>query len=220
MGYSPIIGRFLQRDPLPYIDGPNLFEFEGGNPTNETDPTGLGPATQPTRVPFLGPPAVIRDPGEPVELGGPGFPDTFLKGAQWGDTRRRSDGAIHTKRIRLELLNPLPDCMKDNAAALQHDIATFNLLAQTHEEQNQDWLKRNPGATTAAGTGANDPEEARLLYDLYSLLEEMMSKCDCPDSVNSRKNLQMLKSRLEYWQRQASDHPLPAPFLPVPAPHK
>ncbi|MEK7254087.1 MAG: RHS repeat-associated core domain-containing protein, partial [Bacteroidota bacterium] len=39
--YSPRLGRFLQRDPLDYVDGPSLYEYAYSNPVNFTDPLGL-----------------------------------------------------------------------------------------------------------------------------------------------------------------------------------
>jgi RHS repeat-associated protein len=39
--YSPALARFLQRDPLGYIDGPNLYEYARSMPTVLTDPMGL-----------------------------------------------------------------------------------------------------------------------------------------------------------------------------------
>ena len=39
--YDPVIGRFLQPDPLGYFDGMNVYEYVGGNPINFVDPLGL-----------------------------------------------------------------------------------------------------------------------------------------------------------------------------------
>jgi len=39
--YDPVTGRFLSRDPLNYYDGMNLYEYVGGNPIVEFDPSGL-----------------------------------------------------------------------------------------------------------------------------------------------------------------------------------
>jgi len=39
---SPVLGRFLQRDPVVYGDGMNLYEFVGSRPISEQDHLGLG----------------------------------------------------------------------------------------------------------------------------------------------------------------------------------
>jgi uncharacterized protein RhaS with RHS repeats len=41
--YDPATGRFVNRDPIGYNGGINLYAFAAGNPVNEQDPDGTGP---------------------------------------------------------------------------------------------------------------------------------------------------------------------------------
>jgi len=39
--YDPRLGRFAQRDPLKYVDGPSMYQYVGDNPLYWVDPLGL-----------------------------------------------------------------------------------------------------------------------------------------------------------------------------------
>jgi RHS repeat-associated protein len=39
--YSPVLGRFLQSDPIGYGDGLNMYAYTHGDPVNGSDPSGL-----------------------------------------------------------------------------------------------------------------------------------------------------------------------------------
>ncbi|MBP7746439.1 MAG: RHS repeat-associated core domain-containing protein [Phycisphaerae bacterium] len=68
--YSPELGRWLQRDPLGFVDGVNLYEYVRSMPTRLTDPLGLaagyGCAIPPTTSPLDG-----GDDGGPPDEDGP-----------------------------------------------------------------------------------------------------------------------------------------------------
>jgi len=50
--YNSVLGRWLQRDPVGYAGGANLYEYVGGNSARREDPTGLGALPGP-RAPVL-----------------------------------------------------------------------------------------------------------------------------------------------------------------------
>jgi len=62
--YAPELGRFVQCDPLQYIDGMNMYAYCGNNPVNWRDPWGLSPNG-------------IVYPGYPTTSGGERAPSSF-----------------------------------------------------------------------------------------------------------------------------------------------
>jgi RHS repeat-associated protein len=59
--YDPVMGRFLQTDPIGYDDGPNIYAYVGGDPVNGSDPSGLEKETDVTEVEELVIPAPRRE---------------------------------------------------------------------------------------------------------------------------------------------------------------
>ncbi|MFA6094298.1 MAG: DUF6531 domain-containing protein [Candidatus Paceibacterota bacterium] len=69
--YWPNLGRFIQRDPIGYAAGINLYAYVGNNPVNFNDPSGLSPQS-----------AAIRNSITPsISYYGGGNPFAFSSGA-------------------------------------------------------------------------------------------------------------------------------------------
>jgi RHS repeat-associated protein len=62
--YSPTLGRFLQRDPIGYVDGMNLYQYVASGPQRYGDPEGLMPPWSSIPRDWLRPPpSLTTQPG-------------------------------------------------------------------------------------------------------------------------------------------------------------
>ncbi|MBU4305271.1 MAG: RHS repeat-associated core domain-containing protein, partial [Candidatus Omnitrophica bacterium] len=70
--YKPILGRFINTDPLGMVDGPHLYRFCLGDPVNYLDPWGLM-----VGFGYMGGPAIGLGaggiPGLPPDISGGGI---------------------------------------------------------------------------------------------------------------------------------------------------
>jgi RHS repeat-associated protein len=72
--YDVFPARFLNRDPIRYRGGPNLYQYVGNNETDATDPTGYlsnGPVASPPAEPAPTPVEPAPTPVEPIPPGDP-----------------------------------------------------------------------------------------------------------------------------------------------------
>ena len=69
--YHPTLGRFMQRDPLEYVDGGNLYEYVRSSPIGAIDPRGL--AVTPPPIPGENPPPKQNPPAD-IHLDDPSQP--------------------------------------------------------------------------------------------------------------------------------------------------
>jgi RHS repeat-associated protein len=70
--YDPTIGRYVQADPLEFVDGPSVYAYVKSRPTSLTDHLGLFAGT--ISIPFVRTCDTTRDPNEnpfPVARKGP-----------------------------------------------------------------------------------------------------------------------------------------------------
>lgn len=159
MSYSPTLGRFLETDPMGYIDGPNLYQMEQSNPVNHVDPFGLAalpPGHQGPR------------PVEPVPNPTPKPPTTQPPPATQPPTTRESI------RVRLvwEIYPARREQLKNNNGFLQVPCGGRVLLRpwllEVDDRGQPILVDGKPKGVEGMKLGANsaDPEIAAIYWDV------------------------------------------------------
>jgi len=183
---SPTLGRFISMDPYGYVDGMNMYEYVGGNPTNYVDPYG-----------YFG-----------VYTGG-GVPSVW---DDWGnESRNRLNSSVANTRSKyndvVSAVNQL-GVMAQNGNSSQAQL--YSQVDKILQLSDQYRMQRNEAMSYAGGLidgsllgiWGKDAAAVNAAYDLVSsdalfsglspskniLLEEMMICCNNCDATEGLVN--------------------------------
>ena len=139
-GYNPALGRWIQRDPLQYINGANTYQFVMSNPVNGTDPLGLWHWYEPWTWPIWHstPAKVAVDTAKHVPPGG-----EFCEGVEALGKLAHVGVFVHA-RLRYDEyngINPLTDPLYEALSNINSG-RSLTTLPPAEQEAVHDWVKR------------------------------------------------------------------------------
>jgi RHS repeat-associated protein len=189
-GYSPSLGRFLQRDPLGYIDGPNLYEYARSMPTVLTDPLGLAVGLADVKGPAGGGNGAGGPDSGPGGTGGeepkPGDGDNGDgKPDPCGSNGLDPDHAPQSPREAAErliaawkaLIDELPDWLqewlRDLVGLIETDFERFQSEFERWARSVQLYLQNLSDEEKLAELERRNQEARERIAELEAALEEM-----------------------------------------------
>ena len=166
--YDPGTGKFINRDPIGYAGGENLYGFADGNPVNESDPDGLDPNYY--KNAFYRDPKHYHGPKPPLPDMPPGFNiDANIAAAEKLSASNPFDELTFKKKVqtggpwdpksKIDPKTGKPYSKGANAANID-DTGNFNFGATGKAMgASSVWLYR--GAGSAQPYGAGRPQDDR-----------------------------------------------------------
>ncbi len=195
--YHPTLGRWLQRDPLGYVDGMSLCEYVGGTPVGATDPSGQYTQDLLYRYPGTGGmipiPLFIPGMGQNILCLEKPVIDGIAANLRWWEAELRSSAYINEKAAR-DWFRDDPDAKKKllhAADMLRQEADEVADLAKALEQFAGPDAGGSGGGEDMERYGANDGQEYQP-GGPHSKLDEQASK---PPPVQKKRARPKLRPR-------------------------